>query len=60
MSPEGPDDTLTSNVPHRDGQILKLDGLDVEPDGGNGDNIFVEFKFVKNSSFAGCVKAQQA
>ena len=36
MAPEGTDLVLASDIPDGEGDVLVLDGLDVEADGGDG------------------------
>jgi len=57
VSPEWADLILSSDVPHSEGDILVLDRLDIEADGGDGGNDFTEFKLVKDGRLAGGVEA---
>lgn len=51
MSPQGTDLVLATDIPHRELNVLVLDGLDVETDGGNGCDDFTKLELVQNGGF---------
>ena len=57
MFPQLPKFLLTSHVPDVELDVLVLDGLDVEADGGDGLLGFVELQLHKDGGLAGGVEA---
>ena len=48
MSPQGPDLVLTAHVPHSEADVLVLDGLHIEADGGDGGHNLAQLQFVQD------------
>ena len=57
VSPEGTDLVLASDVPDGEGDVLVLDGFDVEADGGDGGDDLTETQFVQDRGLSGGVEA---
>lgn len=55
-----PNNFLTSDIPDGDGQVLELDGLDVEADRRNGRHMFAQLQLVQDGCLAGRVKSEEA
>ena len=55
-----PDNELTTDIPDGDGQVLELDGLDVEPDRRDGRHVLTQLQLVQNGCLAGSVKSEEA
>ena len=47
VAPEGADLVLASDIPDGEGDVLVLDGLDVEADGGDGGDDLSELSYVE-------------
>jgi hypothetical protein len=56
MSPEGTDLVLTTDIPHGELNVLVLDSLDVEANGGDGGDDLTKLKLVKNGGFTGGIE----
>ena len=59
MSPQGSDLVLTSDIPDGEVDVLVLDRLDVEPDGGDGGDDLAELELVEDGGLAGGVEAKR-
>ena len=57
VSPEKSNLVLTTDIPHIERDVLVLDGLDVEADGGDGVDDLTELKLVKDGGLAGGIEA---
>jgi hypothetical protein len=57
VAPERADLVLAADVPHRERDVLVLDGLDVEADGGDGRDNLAELELVEDRGLAGGVQA---
>ena len=57
VAPERANLVLAADVPHRERDVLVLDGLDVEADGGDGRDDLAELELVENRGLAGGVQA---
>ena len=58
MFPKGSDFVLSSHIPNGKREVFKLDGFDVEANGGDGGDGFTQFKFVEDGGLASCVKSE--
>merc|ERR550525_1992423 len=56
VSPEKSDLVLTTDVPHVEGDVLVLDGLDVEADGGDGVDDLTKLELVEDCGLSGGIK----
>jgi len=56
VPPEGADLVLSTNIPHGELDVLVLDGLNVETDGGNGRDDLAELELVENGGLSGSVE----
>jgi len=56
MSPKRSDLVLTADVPDSEGDVLVLDRLDVEADGGNGGDDLAQFELVEDGGFSSGVQ----
>lgn len=56
MSPEGTDLVLTTDIPHGKLDVLVLDSLDVESNGGNGGDNLTKLELVENGGFTGGIE----
>jgi len=56
VPPEGTDLVLASDIPHGEVDVLVLDGLHVETDGGDSGDDLTELQFVKDGSLTGGVE----
>lgn len=56
MPPERSDLVLASHIPDSELDVLVLDSLDVEADGGNGSNDFTQLQLVQDSGLSGSVQ----
>ena len=56
VSPEKSDLVLTTDIPHVEGDVLVLDGLDVEADGGDGVDDLTELELVEDSGLSGGIE----
>mmetsp|Transcript_104587 Transcript_104587/g.253871 ORF Transcript_104587/g.253871 Transcript_104587/m.253871 type:complete len:230 (+) Transcript_104587:108-797(+) len=52
VAPEGPDLVLAADVPHRERDVLVLDGLDVEADRGDGGDHLTQLQLVQDGGLA--------
>lgn len=57
MSPERSNFVLSSNVPNGEGNVLVLDRLDIETNGGNGGDDLTELKLVENRGLTGGIES---
>merc|ERR1719453_817858 len=57
VAPERADLVLAAHVPHRERDVLVLDGLDVEADGGDGGHDLTELELVEDGGLTGGVEA---
>ena len=48
MSPEGPDLVLTAHIPDSEADVLVLDSLHIEPDGGDGRHDLPQLQLVQD------------
>jgi hypothetical protein len=48
---------LSADVPHGEADVLVLDGLDVETNGGDGGDDLTELELVKNGSLTGGIES---
>lgn len=48
---------LSSDIPHGKVDVLVLDGLDVESNGGDGGDDFSELEFVEDGGLSGGIKS---
>ncbi len=55
-----PDLVLSAHVPHRHGEVLNLDGVHVEADGGDGGDNLVELELVQDGGLPGAVQTDHA
>jgi len=56
MSPQRTDLVLATDIPHGELDVLVLDSLDVEADGGNRGDDLAELQLVKDCGLPGCVE----
>ena len=56
MSPEGPDLVLTTHIPHGEADVLVLDSLHVEADGGDGGHNLTQLQFVQDGGLTSSVQ----
>ena len=49
MSPQRSDLVLTAHVPHSEADVLVLDSLHIEADGGDGGHNLSQLQFVQDS-----------
>ena len=56
MAPESADLVLASDVPDGEGDVLVLDGLDVEADGRDGGDDLTELELVEDGGLASSVE----
>ena len=56
MPPEGSDLVLSSDVPDGEGDVLVLDGLDVEANGRDSGDDFTKLELVEDCGLAGGIK----
>jgi len=56
VAPEGTDLILATNIPHSEVDVLVLNSLDVETDGGNGCNNLTELELVKDGGLTSSIK----
>ena len=59
VAPERTDLVLTSDIPHREVDVLVFHGLDVEPNRGNGCNDLTQLQFVQDGGLTGGVQADE-
>ena len=56
MPPQGPDLVLTADVPHGEADVLVLNRLDVEADGGDGGDNLAQLELVEDGRLTGRVQ----
>lgn len=56
VAPQRTDLVLTAHIPHSEVDVLVLDGLHVEPDGGDGGNDLTELELVEDGGLTGGVE----
>ena len=54
VAPERADLVLATDIPHREGDVLVVDSLNVEADGRDGSDDLTELQLVQNGSFTCC------
>ena len=57
MSPQGPDLVLTTHVPHCEADVLVLDCLHVEADGGDGGHNLTQLQFVQDGGLTSSIQS---
>merc|ERR1712083_897353 len=57
VTPQRSDLVLASNIPHRERDVLVLDGLDVEANGRDGGNDLAKLQLVEDGRLAGGIEA---
>ena len=56
MSPEGPDLVLATDIPHGEADVLVLDGLHVEANGGDGGHNLTQLQFVQDGGLTSSIQ----
>jgi len=56
VSPEWADLVLSSDIPHGEGDVLVLDRLDIEADGGDGGDDFTKLELVQDGGLTSSVE----
>ena len=56
VAPQGTDLVLTSDIPHGEADVLVLNSLNVETNGGNGGNDLTELELVQDGGLSGGIK----
>ena len=56
VTPEGAELILTSHIPHGELEVLVLDGLHVESDGGDGGDALAELQLVQDGGLTGGIE----
>lgn len=57
VPPQRSDLVLTTDIPHGELNVLVLDGLDVEADGGDGGDNFTKLELVEDGGFTGGIES---
>ena len=57
VTPQRTDLVLTTDIPHGEGDVLVLDSLDVETDGGDGGDDLSKLQLVKDGSLTGGIES---
>ena len=56
MSPQRSDLVLTADVPHSEADVLVLDSLHIEADGGDGGHNLTQLQFVQDGGLTRSIK----
>ena len=57
MSPQGPDLVLTADVPHGEADVLVLDCLHIEADGGDSGYNLTQLQFVQDRGLTSSIQS---